>query len=50
MRTTHWPMAAILGLLLTGCAGAVTVPTPEARHALAPTGKLAWGSILAPYK
>jgi len=48
MRTTHWPMAAILGLLLTGCAGAVTVPTPEARHALAPTGKLRVGLYLSP--
>ena len=40
MRTTHWVMTAILGLLLTGCAGISTAPTPEARQALAPTGKL----------
>ena len=46
MQTTHWPMAAILGLLLTGCAGAVTAPTPEARQALAPTGKLRVGLYL----
>jgi len=40
MRTTHWVMTAILGLLLTGCAGISTAPTPEVRQALAPTGKL----------
>ena len=41
MRTTcHWLTAAILGLLLIGCAGIHTAPTPEARQALAPTGKL----------
>ena len=33
-------MTAILGLLLTGCAGISTAPTPEARQALTPTGKL----------
>jgi polar amino acid transport system substrate-binding protein len=43
MRTTHWLVTAILGLLLTGCAGISTVPTPEARQALAPTGKLRVG-------
>ncbi|OGQ76724.1 MAG: ABC transporter substrate-binding protein [Deltaproteobacteria bacterium RIFCSPLOWO2_12_FULL_57_22] len=43
MRTTHWLMTAILGLLLTGCAGISTAPTPEARQALAPTGKLRVG-------
>ena len=36
-------MAAILGLLLIGCAGIHTAPTPEARQALAPTGKLRVG-------
>jgi len=40
MRTTHLLIAAIVGLLLTGCAGISTAPTPEARQALAPTGKL----------
>jgi polar amino acid transport system substrate-binding protein len=40
MRTTHWVMTAILGLLLTGCAGISTAPTTEARQALAPTGRL----------
>jgi polar amino acid transport system substrate-binding protein len=43
MRKTHWLMTAILGLLLTGCAGIHTTPTPEARQALAPTGKLRVG-------
>ena len=43
MRTTHWLVAAILGLLLIGCAGISTAPTPEARQALAPTGKLRVG-------
>jgi len=43
MRTTHWPMTAMLGLLLTGCAGMHTVPAPEVRQALAPTGKLRVG-------
>ena len=44
MRTTYqWLMASILGLLLMGCAGMHTAPTPEARQALAPTGKLRVG-------
>ena len=43
MRTTHWLMTAMLGLLLSGCAGISTAPTPEARQALAPTGKLRVG-------
>jgi len=46
MRTIHWLMTAILGLLLTGCAGIHTTPTPEARQALAPTGKLRVGLLL----
>lgn len=40
MRTTHWLTAAMLGLLVMGCAGIGTAPMPEARQALAPTGKL----------
>ena len=48
MRTTHWLMTAILGLLLSGCAGINTAPTPEARQALAPTGKLRVAFFLAP--
>jgi polar amino acid transport system substrate-binding protein len=43
MRPTHWLMAAILGLLLTSCAGIGTSPTTEVRQALAPTGKLRVG-------
>ena len=39
MRTTHWLMTAIIGLLLMG-AGIATSSTPEAQQALAPTGKL----------
>ena len=46
MRTTRWLMTAILGLLLTGCAGISTAPPPEARQALAPTGKLRGGLLL----
>jgi polar amino acid transport system substrate-binding protein len=40
MRTTGWLMTAILGLLMMVCAGISTAQTPEARQALAPTGKL----------
>src|ERR671923_377328 len=47
MRTTHRLMTALLGLLLTGCASISTAPTPEARQALAPTGKLRVGLQLA---
>ena len=43
MRPTHWLMTAIIGLLFTGCVGINTVPAPEARQALAPTGKLRVG-------
>jgi len=42
MRPTHSLMTAI-GLLLTGYAAINTAPTPEARQALAPTGKLRVG-------
>jgi polar amino acid transport system substrate-binding protein len=40
MRTTGWLVSAMLGLMLTSCAGISTAPSPEARQALAPTGKL----------
>jgi len=46
MRTTHWLLTAMLGMLLSGCAGIRTAPapasgpTPEVRQALAPTGNL----------
>ena len=43
MRSTHWLVIAIFGLVLTGCASMHTPPTPEARQALAPTGKLRVG-------
>ena len=43
MRTTQWLITAICGLLLTGCASLSTAPAPEARQALAPTGKLRVG-------
>ena len=39
-------MTAIVGLLLTGCTGIRTAPTPEARQALAPTGNLRVGLYL----
>jgi len=46
MRPTRWLMTAVVGLLLTGCATMHTPPTPEARQALAPTGKLRVGLTL----
>ncbi len=46
MRTTHSLTTVILALVLTGCAGIHTAPTPEVRQALAPTGKLRVGLIL----
>jgi polar amino acid transport system substrate-binding protein len=48
MRQTRWLLPAILGLALVGCAAnrvtpTFAPPTPEARQALAPTGKLRVG-------
>ena len=43
MRPAQWLVPAVLGLVLTGCAGISTVPTTEERQALAPTGKLRVG-------
>jgi polar amino acid transport system substrate-binding protein len=43
MRTSQWLITAIVGLSLTGCAAMRAAPTPEARQALAPTGKLRVG-------
>src|SRR6266508_2010845 len=43
MRTTHWLMPALLGLVMLGSAGIGIAQTPgvrEAWDALAPTGKL----------
>jgi polar amino acid transport system substrate-binding protein len=43
MRAVLWLISAVTGLLLAGCAGLNTAPTPEARQALAPTGTLRVG-------
>ena len=43
MRITRRLSALVFGLLLTGCAGTSTVPSPEIKQALAPTGKLRVG-------
>ena len=43
MRTISCLSAVVLALLLTGCAGIRTAPSPEVRQALAPTGKLRVG-------
>jgi polar amino acid transport system substrate-binding protein len=40
MRTIPWLTAAVVGLLIAGCAGIASVPTQEEGQALAPTGKL----------
>lgn len=42
MRIHRWLMPALLALL-TGCASVYTEPTPQAKAALAPTGKLRVG-------
>src|SRR4051794_19517016 len=43
MRWIHWLTSAMFALLLASCAGIHTAPTPEARQALAPAGKLRVG-------
>ena len=43
MRTAPWLISAVAGLMLAGCAGLITPPTPEVRQALAPTGPLRVG-------
>ena len=40
MRTTPWLAAALVGLLIAGCASIASSPSQEERRALAPTGKL----------
>jgi polar amino acid transport system substrate-binding protein len=40
MRTTHWLISAVFGLLLTASAAAQTAPSQEQQQALTPTGKL----------
>jgi polar amino acid transport system substrate-binding protein len=47
MRTIHWLMIAIIGLLFMG-ADIATAPTPESRQALASTGKLRVAFLLGP--
>ncbi len=48
MRTTHWLMTAILGLMLVGCAGMQTGASSETKAAVAPTGKLRVAFLSAP--
>ena len=48
MRTIHWLMAAMFALMVTGCVGVQSGPTPDERNALAPTGKLRVAFIIAP--
>jgi polar amino acid transport system substrate-binding protein len=43
MRNTHWVAAAVLGIIVGGCASTQTSPTAETRQAVAPTGKLRVG-------
>src|SRR5689334_5810087 len=43
MRTARFLIGLLMGLLIAGCAGLNTAPTPEARQALAPTGALRVG-------
>src|SRR6266487_2232443 len=40
IRTIPWLTAAVVGLLIAGCAGIASAPSQEERQALAPTGKL----------
>ncbi len=48
MRTIHWLMTLVFVLMLTGCAGMQSGPTPETRSAIAPTGKLRVAFLLVP--
>jgi polar amino acid transport system substrate-binding protein len=43
MKSHHLPVAAMLGLLVSACAGMDSAPTRGVRQALAPTGKLRVG-------
>lgn len=40
MRTCPWFTAAVVGLLVTGCASLASAPSQQERQALAPTGNL----------
>lgn len=46
MRVTYWLITGILGFLFSGCTNIQTAPTPEARQALAPNGKLRVGFLV----
>ena len=45
MRMIQRLMTAVFSVILSGCAGVQTAPTPETRNALAPTGKLRVGFL-----
>ena len=45
MKAIHGATMALLAVIIAGCAGMDTAPTPEARSALAPTGKLRVGFV-----
>ena len=46
MRWNHWIPAALIGVILGGCATAYTPPTAEAKNSLAPTGTLRAGILV----
>ena len=46
MRTTHWLVTVILGVVLMSGAEMYAAPAPEVRQVLAPTGKLRVGLLL----
>jgi polar amino acid transport system substrate-binding protein len=46
MRWNYWILAVLAGLLFGGCAATPMPPSPEARNALTPTGKLRVGILL----
>ena len=40
MRIRDWLRAGVVGVIISGCAGMQTAPSPETKAAVAPTGKL----------
>jgi polar amino acid transport system substrate-binding protein len=46
MHLRYWMAGALLGLVIDGCATVAVPPSPEARNALTPTGKLRVGILL----
>lgn len=46
MRSNHWILVVLFGLIFGGCATTPMPPNPEARAALTPTGKLRVGILL----